>query len=234
MIKELQYALLALVVAMTLAVLVVAGAAVWALYDVRQDATAAGSLLADARRTVVIVAGAATSVEKSLRAEREASAAQIEASTAALAKFNGDLDELHSDLSELHVVLVKADTVLSDTDLQVNINGAGLAALEKHGAEAISQLQASIAGLAPAIDATNRAMQSVSAVAADPAIPEAIARLDSTTGHIDATTASVDRDAQLVEARLRQALKPASLAKSLFMRLLGIAGPAAQIATAAK
>ena len=40
--------------------------------------------------------------------------------------------------------------------------------------------------------------------------------------------------AAIIEVRLRQALAPASLAKSIFMHALGIAGPAAQIAAAAK
>ena len=51
---------------------------------------------------------------------------------------------------------------------------------------------------------------------------------------LDGMAASGNRDAAMLEAKLREALKPATLAKSIFMRALGLAGPAAEVATAVK
>jgi len=74
--------------------------------------------------------------------------------------------------------------------------------------------------------------------AGNPRIAESLQRLDLALAESDATltnlesiSASGSRDAAMIETRLRQALKPASLLKTALLRALGVAAPAAAIAS---
>lgn len=57
----------------------------------------------------------------------------------------------------------------------------------------------------------------------------ALAESDATLANLQAISASGNRDASMIEIRLRQTLKPASLLKTALLRALGVAAPAAQI-----
>lgn len=92
-----------------------------------------------------------------------------------------------------------------------------------------------------ALKSLSNASQGLQDATNNPAIGESLGNLEKATAeadtalaNLDAISASGNRDAQMVESRLREALKPASLAKSIIYHALGIAAPAAQIASAVK
>ena len=156
--------------------------------------------------------------------------------------------EFKKDLANLHDVLIHTDLslngragVLPVLSAAVSNQDAQLTALEKQATASIAEVQEATRQAEAVLGTLEATGQSLAALAANPAFLEALERLDDATGKANAILASVDaiaasgnRDAQMLETRLRQALKPASLAKSIFLHALGLAGPAAQIATAVK
>lgn len=134
-----------------------------------------------------------------------------------------------------------AGTALATLNSAVANQDAHLVKMEEQGTQALTQLTTAITDLQPVL--TNSAKLAAAGVnlVNDPQLKQALARLndaianaDATLAQLDKAAASGDRSMEMIEAKLRQALAPASLAKSILERALGIAGPAAQIATAAK
>ena len=109
---------------------------------------------------------------------------------------------------------------------------AQLTALEQRADKAVDGLLAAETQLTALLAAGTADVGALKASAAklDQAIDEANALLVQ----LDGMAKSGNEMAAIIEVRLRQALAPASLAKSIFMHALGIADPAAQIAAAAK
>jgi chromosome segregation ATPase len=167
-------------------------------------------------------------------------------------KQNSYLDhtsrELNKTVADAHDILIHSDASLNGRNgVLPKINEllaeqqSQLDAIERRAAEALSDLDAAEKQAQPIFASMNRAAASAASSAADPRIGESLERLDVAMGEADATlanlqatSASGNRDAQMIEKRLRQALKPASLAKSILLHALGLAGPVAQIASAAR
>jgi len=186
------------------------------------------------RQTIYVIGGTATDLEKTLKAERQASADQLKAAAISQQKMNTLLDQGTQFLLALGKTNDTLNAGLADQQRQLDQLEADADASIKGLTSAEQQLDRVLAG---AGDAAASAAQ----LAADPALKDSLGQLDAAMGQADQTlqqiqqiAASGNRDAQMLEARLRQALKPASLAKNLFERALGIAGPAAQVATAVK
>lgn len=216
-----------------LALVAVAGI-VWIERDVHRALADLPATVTDAHRAIVVAGGAAGDLEKTLRTERQASADQLSAAAAGQAKLNRLLDRATAFLGGLGETNRDLATLIENQDLT-------LRALEGQAATDLADLDASEKQLTIAMQNAGAATKSAAELAADPHLKDSLAALDFamaqanvTLAHLSSIAASGDRDAAMLEARLRQALKPASLAKSIFMRALGIAGPAAQIATAAK
>lgn len=181
-----------------------------------------------------IVGGAATNVEKTLREERDASRDQLAQSTAVLKNVNAAVSQAKDDLVEFHALLAGLGKTNSTLD-------AAIATQSREAAETEKQAQAALADLSSALQQANAVLADLDHVAANPDLPsitkhldDAILEANSVLKHVDGAAASGERDMLMIETKLRQALKPASLAKTIFERALGIAGPAAQIAAAAK
>jgi ABC-type transporter Mla subunit MlaD len=190
--------------------------------------------VADVHRAIVVAGGAAGDLEKTLRTERQASADQLKAAAAGQAKLNRLLDNAADFLAGLGETNRDLATLIENQDLALH-------ALEAQATADLADLGASEKQLTAATAEIDRASTSAAELLADPHLTDSLAELDramaktnDTLAHLSSIAASGDRDAAMLEARLRQALKPASLAKSIFLRAVGIAGPAAQIATAAK
>jgi chromosome segregation ATPase len=181
-----------------------------------------------------IIGGAATNVEKTLREEREASKEQLSQSSAVLKNVNAAVTQATGDLAEFRELLAGIERTNRTLDGAIAEQSGQATATEK-------EAQTALRDLAAALTRADAVLASMDRLANNPDAPEALKRLDaaiaeanSVLAHVDGAAASGERDMLLIEARLREALKPASLAKTIFMRAVGIAGPAAQIATAAK
>lgn len=142
-------------------------------------------------------------------------------------------------------LLTSASAVVADQKLQLDV-------IEARATKALADLDAAEQQAQPILASLNdaardgaRAAQSASEAAAvaaqtagNPRIAESLQRLDLALDESDATlanlqsiSASGNRDAAMIETRLRQALKPASLLKTVLLRVMGVAAPAAQIAS---
>jgi chromosome segregation ATPase len=181
-----------------------------------------------------ILGGTATNLEKTLREERNASKDQLAQSSAVLKNVNSAVAQATDDLAEFKKLIAGLERTNETLDAAIATQSAEMVETQK-------QAQAALASLNAALVESSAVMADADRVIADPALPEILKHLDaaivqaeSALEHVDSMAASGDRDMQMIEVRLRQALKPAGLAKTIFMRALGLAGPAAQVATAVK
>lgn len=207
---------------------------VWIESDIHATILALHPSITYGEQTIKIVGGAATDLEKTLRTERQASADQLAAAAQGQQKLNHLLDNATAFVEAMGETNRELNTAIEDQDL-------GLQALEKQGTADLADLDASEKQFYIAMKNASEATKSAAGLMADPHLADSLAKLDTamaktndTLGHLSAIAASGDRDAAMLEARLREALKPASLAKTIFLRALGLAGPAAQVATAAR
>lgn len=118
---------------------------------------------------------------------------------------------------------------------------AALRSTDSLARDASRGLDNTVRGLEPTLTNLAAASRNAAANLSDPAIPNSLKHVDEATAsladsakHFDGISANAETASELALNRFRQALKPASLAKTIFMRLLGLAGPAAQVATAVK
>lgn len=195
----------------------------------------------DVSRNLVVIGGAARDLELTLRDEHKAEGAQLATAAAAAAALQASAKSIASFVDSVNAALTGPKGTLPALSNLIRHQDDNLAALEGQATADLAKLATSETELAAVLANASKASASAAELAANPDILKALAQLNaaldetnSTLAHVDAIAASGDRDAQMIEARLRDALKPASLAKSLFMRALGVAGPAAQVATAAK
>jgi len=132
-------------------------------------------------------------------------------------------------------------TAIDTTNGAIADQNRELTAIERKAGAAIDGLSTAEAALDRALGVATAAGESLAQIAADPEIKDSLAKLDLAVEQANAALAQLtgiatkgnDMAAQL-DAKLREALKPAGLAKSAFEHMLGIAGPAAQVATAVK
>lgn len=185
-------------------------------------------------QTIYVAGGTITDLEKTLKEERKASGDQLAAAAAGQQKLNHLLDNATAFLAGLGETNRDLATLIENQDLS-------LRTLETQATTDLTELDASEKQLTTAMTSASRASTSAAELLADPHLAASLAELDAamaktndTMAHLTSIAASGDRDAAMLEARLREALKPASLAKTIFMRALGLAGPAAQVATAAR
>jgi ABC-type transporter Mla subunit MlaD len=159
--------------------------------------------------------------------------------------------ELNKTLADAHDLLIHTDESLNGgpghrglmpvATTLVSDQHAQLARIETHADEVIAGLDAEEKQIRPILASLNQTAQSAAQAAGNPHVAESLERLDLAMSEADATlanlqaiTASGNRDARMIESRLRRALKPASLLKSALLRALGIAAPAAEIAVSVR
>lgn len=164
--------------------------------------------------------------------------------------------ELNKTVADAHDLLIHTDIALNGR------NGRGgllpsaralasdqesqLDALEARSAKSLADLDAAerqiqpiLASLDEAAGSAADATNSLARTAGNPRIADCLERLDRALAESDAAlanlqaiSASGNRDAAMIEVRLRQALKPASLLKSALLRVLGVSSSAAPIVSA--
>jgi hypothetical protein len=175
-------------------------------------------------------------------------------------KQNAYLDqtsrELNKTVADAHDLLVHTDLALNGRNGRGGLlpSASALVAeqqlrldvIEAQATKDLADLDAAEQQAQPilaSIDETARSASNAAAfaekIAGNSRITESIERLDlalaesdGTLANLQAISASGNRDAAMIEMRLRQALRPASLLKSALLRFLGFAAPAAQIASA--
>jgi len=142
-------------------------------------------------------------------------------------------------------LLRSANAVVADQKLQLDlIDTRATKALddlddaEQRALPILTSLSDAARNGARAARSASDAAASAAKTAGNPRVDESLQRLDLALAESDATLANLqsisssgNRDAVMIETRLRQALRPASILKAALLRALGVAGPAAQIAS---
>jgi hypothetical protein len=161
--------------------------------------------------------------------------------------------ELNKTVADAHDLLIHTDLALNGrngrggllpaTSALVSDQQLQLDAIEVRAQKALADLDAAeqqaqpiLVSLNQAARSTASAANSLARTAGDPRIAESLQRLDLALAESDATLANLqaisssgNRDAAMIESRLRQALKPASMLKAALLHALSIAAPAAEI-----
>jgi hypothetical protein len=147
--------------------------------------------------------------------------------------------ELNKTVADAHDLLIHTDLSLNGPEGLLPTQTKQLALMESQANQAIADLDAAVKQAQPILANLSVAAFGASQAANDPNIAKSLAGLAEATRkaniallNLDAISASGNRDAQALEARLKQVLKPASLLKTALYRALGIAVPAAEIAGA--
>lgn len=192
----------------------------------------------DTHRNLVVIGGAATDLEKTLRAEREAAAAQLadaDAAAKALARVSSNLDALvrHTD-ENLNGSADKAG-ILPALGATISDQNTQFVALERQAETNLATLDEQERQLAPLLAAATQAAQSAAAVAGDPHIAETLQHLDETTAHLNQTAAHIDGTTADIQAYIHRMTTPIRGTWNAIKGFLTtFAGPAAQVATASK
>jgi hypothetical protein len=159
--------------------------------------------------------------------------------------------ELNKTVADAHDLLIHTDESLNGRGHREGLLPAASALLveqrmqldmmESRADLAVDDLDAAEKHAQPILTSLNQTAQSAAATARNPQIAESLRRLelalsesDATLANLEAISESGNRDAIMIEVRLRQALKPARLLKSMLMRTLGIAAPAAAMAAGSR
>lgn len=216
--------------ALLLAVLALVALLAWAAWDARLWIL---ELHRDTHRNLVVIGGAATDLQKTLAAERQAAAAQLadaDAAAKALAQASADLDRFvrHTDASLNEKLLPALGTAISDQNTR-------FAALERQAEANLADLDAAEKQLAPLLTSATQAAQSAASVAGDPHLPATLAHLDETTAQLNETAEHIDGTTADIQAYVHRLTTPARGAwHAIKSFLFTFAGPAAQVATASK
>ena len=207
------------------------------LWHLDVDAREIKPTITDLRRTIVIVSGSATNLEKTLALERQAASAQIASAQQATA--------------QLAVAGAAANRLIAHTDASLNANSGVLptlaatiqqqqervSALEIAAQTNVNDLDDAEKQITPAIANFNRA----SSALAD-GLPPILANVRDTTAQTIAigqntadTTHQLDLTAQDIRAFVHRETTPVRGTWNVIKGFLAeFAGPAAQVATAAK
>lgn len=194
----------------------------------------------NADKAVIIVGGAASDLEKTLRQERQQASAQLAAAAAAeqsVARAANSLDALerHTD-----------NALNSDDGLLPALSRltSGMTPIEAQAQANLADLDASEKQLPPAIAAAQAAVQNFGAAGADlharlPALlgntQRATDSAAAVTANLADTSAQLDATAKDVRAFVHRELTPVRGTWHVIKGFLqSFAGPAAQVATAAK
>lgn len=194
------------------------------LWDIHKLTGKATQAIEDIDRATVIVAGAATNVEKGARAWKENSEAQAKSSTEAFQNLNR--------------TAISANNLLTSTNNSLNsrlLPSLSQAIEEQNRALLKTQgdLQASLGGIAQATAQTQRILADVDRDITNPSIGITLHNIEDSSNHVSESTAHLARitkDGQDVADKFRNDyMKPQKFAWELLKQLIGIGGSMAQM-----
>ena len=205
-----------------------------ALWDVHRELRHFDQTITDTNRNLAIIGVAAGEIQKGARAWEQSSKTQAADADAVLQTATGALGSMRSLLDGMEQTNTAIAAAIAHQDSNLTI-------VEGRSYQAVGDLSAALGKMQQLEETANATAGDIAKLAASPDLAAAIAQFDqgmvkmnSVLASLDGMAASGNRDAAMLEAKLREALKPATLAKSIFMRALGLAGPAAEVATAVK
>jgi hypothetical protein len=201
-----------------------------ALYRLDRATKELEPTIVDMRRTVLVVGGAATNLEKTLALERQAASAQIAQAQQAARSLSAAGAAANDLLRHTDAELNGPAGVLPALRSAVAIQSHDIASLELTLQTNLQDLDNAENALTPALRHFND-----SAAALADGLPPILHNVNTTTVNVAGTTAELQASAHDVRVYLDRELAPVrgtwNLIKSF---LVTFAGPAAQVATAVK
>lgn len=177
-------------------------------------------LLTDVDRTTIIIAGTATNIEKASREWKDQSLSQSQAATIATRQLNSDLQGLGALLSTANSTLLMQSKSLSNLETQVG----------KSIGDTLAQTSPSLTNLSNASRSLSEQLPPILSNLSDTSAQTVLIAKNTAD-----TTASVDASAHDIQAFIHRETTPVRGTWNVIRGfLMEFAGPAAQVATAAK
>jgi hypothetical protein len=176
------------------------------------------STLTDTRRVMLSLGGVTTDLRAIAESYKKQADAQAQALTDTTKALNKTTLALNTDLVALGGVIGHLDTQIED-------NGKGLAIVQLEATQTLWDIQDAVSKAQPMFEQATITLDNTARLTGSPELQDTLAHLNATAAHTEAITASAERDALVLEKRLNQLLKPASIGKRVLMFLLQTAPP---------
>jgi ABC-type transporter Mla subunit MlaD len=148
--------------------------------------------------------------------------------TAAAAKTGAVLDAAQSAIASIERSSAQINAAIINQD-------ANLQAIERQATAAIATLEKTAAGLEPVIADLAKTAGNTATVTADPSIAETLRHVDGTAGQFELTSQHIEGATKDIQAFVHRETSPVRGTWNMIRSFLAtFAGPAAQVATAAK
>ena len=114
-------------------------------------------------------------------------------------------------------------------------NDAELAGLERQAADSLAALQNTVTQIQPTLASAAETSASLAKISANPSIAESLKHIDGTSAQLELTSQHIEGAAKDIQAFVHRETSPVRGAwNTIKSFLVTFAGPAAQVATAAK
>jgi chromosome segregation ATPase len=201
-------------------------------HEFRETNTNLNVTIGEIQSAAVDLSDSTMELAATLKVEQDAVKGQIEIGNQAAKSIQGVATNANTLLSSVNNSLTAATGLLPALTSLIHNQDAQLVSLETQAAGNLRDVDADEKQLNTLLEGTTATNAQIQV-----ALSKFNGDLDESNlilVNLDAMAASGNRDAQMIEAKLRQALKPASLAKSILLHMLGLAGPAAEVGAAIK
>lgn len=136
------------------------------------------------------------------------------------------VDHATRQVDALGPTIQHVNRVTDDLEVVVlNLNTA-LVNQDKNLSASLADLDRALKEMAPAMRAATATMENAAKATGDPAILETLHHVDETTANVAATTASLNRSAQMIEQKVHAMTKPASWAQRVGTTILDLGSKA--------
>ena len=190
------------------ALAVLLGEAAWTIHRIRPKLEVT---ISNADRTLIVAGAAATHLEKAAGTWQEASKSQALATTQTMSNVGAAAKQLSGFISKtddsVNSVLLPA---LSNSITEQN---AALLSTQRG-------LQENLFQMSQATAEAQKVMADADEVIADPQIKETLAHVNETSESVAGVAQDTKESADMLEARLRQMLKPSSIGKQILLTAL--------------
>lgn len=146
-----------------------------------------------ASRTLIVLGGASTNLQKTLAIEQKAAADQAAAFQHTLELTNARLADVGTTIGKLNKTIDSVNATADSLNAAVKDQNEGLGRVEGAASGAIGQLMADEEALRPTIVSAGIVTTQLAELAGNPEIPQTIHNMNMTSAHLASTSAHADQ-----------------------------------------
>jgi len=180
----------------------------WTLYQARLSLVQLDATLTDVSRFTQSATGVSADLRKIADSLRKQADAQAAALTQTTVNLTAVTQTLNSDLVRLGASIDRFNEAIDRQD-------SNLTALEAQASMSLDQIDDAAASVAPAMKAATDTLRNTAEITGDPHIAMTLTQLETTSENVTATTASLERSTEMVEARVRKMTSPKGWAATM-------------------